>query len=261
MKQVMKSNLLHSELSYSIIGAAMDTHNQLGPGWDEEAYHVALLYALREKGLHVHSKLRGTLKHAGRVADLFELDILVEDKVILELKHILGNFDPAHYVQLINYLKFWNKDLGILINFGLDRLQSERIPFTPKKGDVKCIGVCQKQTDSQNDSSRTVEKILMTIFDQHGLGYGRNVYKKLFRLECSFQKVRCEQPCINLSYHSVELGSHQMDAFSVNADVLVAITAMTESTSAVQLARMLSYLRKTKKNSEYLPILEKQGWS
>jgi len=173
------NKLLYPKLSYEITGAAMDVHNKLGPGWDEEAYHLALLTALRNRGLCAESKTRGVLKNNDLVADTFELDFLVEDKVILELKHLPGRFDPAHYIQLINYLKFWNKDLGILINFGLDRLHYERLPFSPRTGKLKCTGLARRAN---------IEEIFSTILDRHGLGYGTNVYKKLSNPNACFNK-------------------------------------------------------------------------
>ena len=123
--------LLHEDLTREIIGGAIEVHNRVGPGWDEEAYHIALLNVLRGRGLKVESKLKGKLWHRGILADEFELDLVVEDRVVLELKHLRAGFAGSHSTQLINYLKYWDRDLGMLINFGLDRLRYERIPFTP----------------------------------------------------------------------------------------------------------------------------------
>ncbi len=61
MKTILNNHVIYPELSYKIMGAAMDVHNQLGPGWDEDAYHSALVHALRKSGLKAESKLRGVL--------------------------------------------------------------------------------------------------------------------------------------------------------------------------------------------------------
>ena len=235
-----QNTVLYPELSYEIMGAAMDVHNQLGPGWDEETYHVALFNALKTRGLRVESKIRGILKNHNIVADTFELDLLVEDKIVLELKHLLGRFDPAHYIQLINYLKFWKKDLGILINFGMDRLHYERLPFTPRTDILKCTGAHKNLGETE-----TIRAIFSEILNQHGLGYGTNVYKKLFQSECLFQNIQCARPKISLSYESVSLGTKEVDAFFTDSYALVSISAMGENTSAVQLSRMLSYMHQT----------------
>ena len=136
----MAGKLLHEDLTRLIIGAGMDVYNSVGPGWDEWDYHRAMLKALAERSVTAESHERGSLMHRGQFVDRFELDILVEGKVILELKHIRDEFAPEHYVQLISYLKFWKKDLGLLMNFGGDRLRFKRVPYTPRKGMLVMAG-------------------------------------------------------------------------------------------------------------------------
>jgi len=117
---------LHEEITRLVIGAGMDLFNCVAPGWNERNYHRAMLKALSARGVFAESHLCGSLMHRGRCADRFELDIMVEGKVLLELKQIRKNFAAAHSAQLINYLKLWNQDLGILINSGLEGLRFKR---------------------------------------------------------------------------------------------------------------------------------------
>lgn len=241
----MNNTVIYPELSYKIMGAAMDVHNQLGPGWDEDAYHSALLLALRKSGLNAESKLRGVLKQRELNADTFELDILVEDSIILELKHLVGKFHPAHMIQLINYQKFWKKQLGILLNFGLDRLQSERIPFTPRTGLITGNDSYKHFQKTNPAKANSVESILQAILDAHGLGYGTFVYRNLVRTECHFKNCTCEMPIIPLYYDSLMLGEKQADVLSLDSDLLLLVNAQSENSSEILLARILSYLRKT----------------
>jgi GxxExxY protein len=238
-------NLLYPELSFMIIGAAMDVHNQLGPGWDEDSYHSALLHGLRKSGLQAESKLRGILKHRDHDTDVFELDILVEDSIILELKHLLDRFTPAHMIQLINYQKFWEKDLGILLNFGLDRLQFERIPFTPRTGPLQSNAAYKQFKEATPSKAEAVESILQAVLDTHGLGYGTHVYRNLVQSECYFRQFTCESPIIPLYYESLKLGDKQADVFCLDCNILLLVSAQHDNSSAVHLARMLSYLRNT----------------
>jgi GxxExxY protein len=233
---------IHAELSYAIIGAAMEVHSKLGPGWDEEAYHDALLHALSRKGMKVESKLRGILKNHNLIADEFELDILVEDTIILELKHILKPFAPAHHFQLINYLKFWNKNLGILINFGLERLQYKRIPFTPVPGVINR----DASWDTLNsNTARQMDLIFNSIFSTHGLGYGAQTYMGLFQTECEYQNIPFNIPSVTLQYEGACLGEKQIGAFCLDSNILISITALNEQSSAADMTRLLSYLRQT----------------
>jgi len=245
MGNTCSHNLLYPELSFRIIGAAMDVHNHLGPGWDEDAYHAALLHALRKSGLKAESKLRGVLKHRDQNADIFELDIIVEDLIILELKHLMDRFHPAHMIQLINYQKFWKKDLGILLNFGLDRLQVERVPFTPRTGPLKSNDAYKQFKEATLSKAEAVESIFQSVLDTHGLGYGTYVYRNLVRSECYFRNITCEIPIIPLYYDSFNLGEKQADVFCVDSNILLLVSAQHDNSSAVHLARMLSYLRKT----------------
>ena len=237
--------ILYPELSYAIIGAAMDVHNELGPGWDEDAYHLAMLHALKGRGLQPESKLRGSLMHKGIVADRFELDVLVENKIVLELKHIVGDFAPSHRCQLINYLKFWRKDIGILINFGLDRLKYERVPYTPVDGTIHYEATLNKRMEA-GASFDLVFSILDTILNTHGLGYGTKTYNGLFVAECRFLGIRYEPPRATLSYREHSLGEKQLDAFLINQDILVVISALNGGSSAIDLARLLSYMNQMK---------------
>ena len=231
--------LLHPELSYAVVGAAMDVHNEMGPGLDEEVYHLAMLQALSDRGLRMESKVRGDLMHRGMVAHQFVLDILVEDTLILELKHLMGSFVPIHYLQLLNYLKFWNKDLGLLLNYGLERLQSVRIPYTSSVGELFSIGSCP------GESGELAEVLLTEIFRDHGLGYDHRVYKSLFKAECDFRGIVCDPPMVNLSYQNDAIASRRIDAFCLNKDLLLLVTALEKESSAVDHAKMAGYLRHT----------------
>ncbi|MEE9368059.1 MAG: GxxExxY protein [Pontiella sp.] len=135
-KPVNRSDLIYPELSYSITGSAMDVHNGLGPGWDEWDYHRAMIHSLTAKGHDVVSHNRMDLLHRNKVVDNFELDLLVDDKVIRELKHIKMGFHPEHYTQIINYLKHLEKRLGILMNYGLERLNDQRILYNCIQGTI-----------------------------------------------------------------------------------------------------------------------------
>lgn len=237
--------LLHPELSYAVTGAAMNVHRELGPGWDESAYHAALLHALDHQGIKAESKVRGILDNHGLTADEFELDILIEDTVILELKHLLGSFTPAHHLQLINYLKFWNKNLGMLINFGLERLQFKRVPFTPAAGVLNHTGPREELGRKNGKIAEQIDSLFSSILASHGLGYSIKTYRGLFETECAFHHIPCKTPTVNLHYEDASIGARPVDAYSLDSTVLVSITALSDRSSATDLARLLSYMRQT----------------
>jgi GxxExxY protein len=236
--------LMHGDLTHAIIGAGMDVHNALGPGWDEMDYHLAMLKAISERGLKAESHLRGDLMHRGRCVDRFELDIIVEDTVILELKHIRTNFAPMHFAQLINYLKFWGKDLGILINFGLEQLRFKRVPFTPNQSTISMTGAWDGLVDIEPVLTEQFLVACNSLISEHGLGYGETTSGKLMVAGCAEAGFDVQVPTVCLRYKDVMLGTRAIDGFVLDVRLLVKISALQERTTAADLARLMSYMRK-----------------
>lgn len=118
MTQIKK--IVENDLSYIIRGCVFDVYNELGPGLLESVYEAALSYELREKGLNVKTQIGLPVKYKDTQLDLgYRIDILVEDKVIIELKSIETILD-VHHKQVLTYLKLTKLKLGLLINFNSD---------------------------------------------------------------------------------------------------------------------------------------------
>lgn len=116
---------LNDPLTEQIIGLAMKVHRVLGPGFLESVYREALLIELRKAGLRAEEEKRINVLYEGVSVGDFAADILVEGKVILELKAV-ETLVKAHEVQTVNYLTATGLDIGLLINFGSERLQFKR---------------------------------------------------------------------------------------------------------------------------------------
>lgn len=103
----------------------MKVHSVLGSGYLESVYQKALAHELREVGLRVDPEKAITVRYDGIVVGEFSADMLVEEKVIVELKanHTLA---PANEVQLVNYLTATGIEIGLLLNFGGERLEFKR---------------------------------------------------------------------------------------------------------------------------------------
>lgn len=240
--EIYNPDLKHPKLSHEIIGAAFEVHNGLGPGWDEWDYHRAMLQALQAKGLAAESHSRKKLVHRDKPVDLFELDILVEDKIILELKHIRSGFSDQHYTQIINYLKCWKKDLGILINFGQERLFYKRVPYTPVKGEISLSGDWK---DIEHQHPQLTKRILTcaeNILEQHGLGYGKEATDKILFSEFVFQNLSPKRPEVSPSINRTIFEPRPADAIFLQKTVLVSTTVF-DRTSAIDMARLQSCMR------------------
>lgn len=107
----------YSNLTEKIIKAAYTVHNVLGFGFLEKIYQNALIIELRKMGLNVLSEEPITVYYENEIVGQYVADIIVEKKVILELKAV-KDLAIIHEVQLVNYLKATSIEVGLLINFG-----------------------------------------------------------------------------------------------------------------------------------------------
>jgi len=112
-------------LTETIIGCAMKVHSALGPGFLESVYQKALAHELQKAGLKIECEKPITVHYDGVVVGDFFADLLVDDKVMLELK-ANQTLAPANEVQLVNYLTATGIEIGLLLNFGAERLEFKR---------------------------------------------------------------------------------------------------------------------------------------
>jgi GxxExxY protein len=108
-----------SEITKVIIGCAYKVYNTLGGGFLESVYHQSLLIELRDAGLDIESQVALDVYYRDTPVGCFVADIIVEGRIILELKAI-EELAKVHEVQLVNYLVATGKPLGLLVNFGPD---------------------------------------------------------------------------------------------------------------------------------------------
>jgi len=124
----MEKEFYHKELTYQIIGAAFEVYKLLGYGFLEKVYENALIKELQLKGLHATGQYPIKVNYKGAEVGDYYADILVEDKVIVELK--TGEaFSPIDEAQLVNYLKATSIKVGLLINFGPQKCEHKRFVY------------------------------------------------------------------------------------------------------------------------------------
>jgi GxxExxY protein len=111
-----------NDLTYKIRGAIFKVHSSLGPGLLESVYEAALAYELMQENLRIQTQVGVPVNYNDIKLELgFRLDILVEDKVIVEVKSVEALHD-VHKKQLLTYLKLTGKKIGILVNFNVAKL-------------------------------------------------------------------------------------------------------------------------------------------
>ncbi|HEX7846085.1 MAG TPA: GxxExxY protein [Chitinophagaceae bacterium] len=113
------------DLTYSIIGCAIEVHKQLGPGLLESIYEKCFVHELGLKGLNYFRQQNVPISYKGiHLEAELRLDVLVEDLIIVELKSI-DCFAPVHEAILLSYMKLLEKPKGILINFNCTNIFKE----------------------------------------------------------------------------------------------------------------------------------------
>jgi GxxExxY protein len=112
-----------NEITRLILEAAYKVHSALGPGLLESSYQACLVYEIRKRGLHVETEVALPLVYEEIKLDCgYRIDILVERQVVIELK-VVEALNDVHLAQILTYVKFANKRIGLLINFNVKSLK------------------------------------------------------------------------------------------------------------------------------------------
>ena len=125
---IQKFELEHKDITEKIIGAAFEVYRVLGYGFLEKVYQRAMELELQQAGLKAESERRITVIYKGANIGDYAADLLVEEKVIVELK-VARNYVPEDEPQLLNELKATGIRVGLLINFGRTRVEFKRLVF------------------------------------------------------------------------------------------------------------------------------------
>ena len=120
------TEILFKELSYAIIGAAMEAHRVLGPGFLEAVYESALAYELTLRGIRFERQMHLPVYYKDQLLGEYIADLVIEGQIIIELKAISA-ISAAHEAQAHHYLAATGLKLAIILNFGAESLQQKRI--------------------------------------------------------------------------------------------------------------------------------------
>ena len=105
-------------LTERIIACCYKVHSELGPGFIEKIYHAALKLAFNQEGLKYETEKRFEVCYQGKKVGNLIVDLVIEDKIIFEIKAIAGNIPDVFKYQVLSYLKASNLKVGLLVNFG-----------------------------------------------------------------------------------------------------------------------------------------------
>ena len=120
------NNYLHSDITAKILKAFYNVYNTLGHGFLEKVYEKAMMIELKDLDLYCKAQSRIDVFYKDSHVGEYYADIIVEEKVIIELK-AAENINPAHEAQLVNYLRGTNIEVGLLLNFGEKPMHVRRV--------------------------------------------------------------------------------------------------------------------------------------
>ena len=120
-----------SELTFRIIGCAMEVHNILGNGFQEVIYQRALAIEMNRQRISFARESEMDIHYRGQLIGKRRVDFFVEQKVMVEIKAVI-QLEDAHLAQAINYLEASGTEVGLLLNFGARSLQYKRVMKRPR---------------------------------------------------------------------------------------------------------------------------------
>lgn len=237
--------LLYEDLSYVVRGLIYEVHNEMGVGYDEEIYQLALEKKLRTNNISFRSQAIRYVEHRGKRVHKFVSDLIIEDKIILELKCVETRFHPEHVIQLLSYLKCWKKKVGFLVNFGLPKADIKRYAFTEKEKNI--IEDYEYIRDLVNPNIRQslmeLRNVLLSIFEMHGLSYRAIVYEKILHEELSFREMKfTPKPIIPVKNGEQFLKKYKIKWPIINNQFLCGITSFREDVQ-LDIFKVQTYLK------------------
>ncbi len=126
------TEIIYKELSFKIIGAAMEVHSILGPGFLESVYQFALEKELTLRHIPFEHQVELPVTYKGDVVGVYKADLVVDKKIIVEIKGV-SRLNPSHQAQALHYLAATGFQLAIVINFGASSLEHRRVVMTENK--------------------------------------------------------------------------------------------------------------------------------
>ena len=113
-------------LTEKIISCCFKAHSELGPGFNEKIYHNTLMILLKETGLEYETEKEFNVLFEAKKVGVFRLDLVIQQKIIVEIKALTGNIPEVFKYQLLSYLKASGLRIGLLVNFGNKSCQVKR---------------------------------------------------------------------------------------------------------------------------------------
>lgn len=239
------SHLIFEEETAQLRKGLFYVQNEVGLGHREEVYHHAMMLWMERQGIPFVSKSPETLLFGGELAYTLYPDLVVWDKITVELKSVVRHLREPEYVQLFNYLKKKNHRLGLLVNMGLDRVYVKRVVYEQPAfewcEDWAAWRDCVEEDIRELGSE--VRDVLHRLYTEHQTGYGAEVVEALLRFAFQLHGLPFEvRPVAFGVYGGEKLGKTPLDCWLIEGRILFVFTALFDD-NQFNISRGLSFMR------------------
>ncbi|MDZ7333458.1 MAG: GxxExxY protein [candidate division KSB1 bacterium] len=247
---VNENNFPSKELSYKVLGCAFDAFKKVGVGFNEIMYHKVFHQNLVKCGIDARYKVPIFLDYEGELLAEFEIDEVVENKLIVELKCLQSGFLDENYAQIFCYLKKTGIRIGLLINFGLHKAVPKRVIYTDERiPNIEKFDHHFLEEASQMQLINKIIAISQKIDRMLGSAYLGKNYKSAFAIELKKNNLSFnDQVQINTNVDGIPFPPYEIDYWLIENSLLLGILAGGEHPGNYNLFRMRNYLKKLKLN-------------
>ncbi len=237
--------LIHGDYTHILRNCFYEVQNEVGLGRQEQAYHAGCRLWFEEHHLPVASKSPHRLMLDNETAYTLFPDFVGWDALAIEIKAVPRKLAVSEWVQVRDYMKCRNEALGLLVNFGLDRVHVERVIHTPQPtalvenwdywqghitGDERVLGIA-------------VRDALRSIYAAHSTGYGSEVVQKLLLFALERRGLRVSiNPVTKAFFQQIVVDESPLECFVIENRLVLVYTALFDS-NEFNISRGLSFLK------------------
>jgi GxxExxY protein len=240
------TELVYPELSYTVQGALYDVYNELRYlDLLEESWESALLIALEEREVPAQRQVEYELRYKGYRIGRFFVDVLADEKLLLELK-VEDELRPIDMAQVVTYLKVTGLKLGILVNFGGDKLEFRRIPNFVSQRSARRSPAGASQSSSNLLHPELTEELRAVLYEVHGElgpGFMHMHYRRAAQIELRGHDIPYEiKKEVTIRFRGRPIEMRETRLLIVDKRVLLVPIAVREITPGLK-GRFRQYLR------------------
>ncbi len=237
--------LIHEEYTEILRRCFFEVQNEVGLGRQELAYHTACRLWFEEHRVPVTSKPPHRLMLDNEIAHTLFPDFVGWDALSVEIKAVPRKLTASEWVQVRDYMKCRGEALGLLVNFGLDRVHVERVIHTPQPTSlVEDWSYWQGQIAGEDrDLGMTVRDALHSIYAAHSTGYGAEVVQKLLLFALERRGLRVStNPVAKAFFHQAIVDERTLECLVINERLVLVFTALFDS-NEFNISRGLSFMK------------------